>query len=948
MFVLALLFGASSAWAQGTIRATVIDSETGEALIGSTVIIEGTTVGGATDLDGKTAINNLDAGTYTLIASYVSYQTQKIEGVEVKDGDVTVLNIRLQPESIGLEEIVVTAEALKDNEAALLTMQRKAGLVLDGISSAQFSKVGDSDAASAIRRVTGISVEGGKYVYVRGLGDRYSKTTLNNAEIPGLDPNRNTVQMDLFPTNMIENMVVYKTFSPELPGSFTGGFVNIETKDFPDEFTMQLSGSLGYNSNATFNADVLTHDLGDKHWLAYAPDSRSLPAIAEPGIVDISFSNQNRANLLDQQTKAFNQDFSADTYSPFLNHKAAFSIGNQHDVFGKKLGYLAGVSYQREFEYYDNGKVGRYLLPGTVAEDRLEPIYEYDTDIRAKDMVLWGALFNTSLRLSDNHKIGFNLIRNQSAEGTTRYLEGQFPYASGVDPNFIIENRSQEYVQRSFTSYQLKGDHVFGASQIRVDWIGALTDSEQSEPDLRYFNNLKFRSFNGEGEEQFDYDAESNNVRPTSHYFRNLDEQNYDAKVNVEIPFQHGERTSKIKFGGSYLYKQREFTERILQYRVQNEAERYQGDIDAYFSDSNLGLLGTSSNGTFEYGLVIRDETTAGGSYDASQMLPSAYGMIDFQLSPKTKLVAGARYEMTDIEIVNENAPPSERIGNVETNDILPAINVTHNMQDNMNLRFGYGRTLARPTFRELARFQSFDFQGDFILIGNPNLDRTIIDNVDLRWELFPGSGEIVSVSAFYKRFQDPIERAIDPNTNDIALQVVFRNVPEAYLLGGELEVKKNLEFLSPDLMNFSVGGNFTYVYSRVDIQEGELNVIRVNDPDASAQRVMFGQSPYIINGYLNYNSLESRTNVNLSYNVSGQRLSVVSTGGTPNVFEQPRPQLDFKIIQGFNDHFSIDFSAQNLLDSPFKLTQEFKGTEYIYQSYSIGRTYSIGLAYKF
>jgi hypothetical protein len=230
-----------------TLRGSIIDDENGETLIGATAQLVGTTEGAMTDIDGKFSFTNLKPGTYAVQFTFVGYQTQKVENVVLTAGQVTILDVRLKTESTELEEVIVSAELIKDNEAAILTMQKKSSQVMDGISSRQFSANGDNDAAAAIKRVTGVSVEGGKYVYVRGLGDRYSKTSLNSAEIPGLDPNRNTVQMDLFPANLIDNMVVYKTFSPEIPANFTGGYVNISTKEFPEQFTMQFSASAGYN-----------------------------------------------------------------------------------------------------------------------------------------------------------------------------------------------------------------------------------------------------------------------------------------------------------------------------------------------------------------------------------------------------------------------------------------------------------------------------------------------------------------------------------------------------------------------------------------------------------------------------------------------------------------------------------------------------------------------------
>ncbi|MGB3778099.1 MAG: carboxypeptidase-like regulatory domain-containing protein, partial [Tunicatimonas sp.] len=273
-------FGIGTAAAQtGTIRANVFDEETGEALIGATVVVAGTTQGMVTDLDGKASITGLKPGTYNVQVSYVSYQSKTIEGVDIVPDEVAAFEVKLASETVGLEEVVVTAEAIRSTESALLTLQRKSPGVLDAISADMFSRNGDNNAAAAVQRVTGVTVEGGKYVYVRGLGDRYSKSILNGADIPGLDPNRNSVQLDMFPSNMIDNIIVYKTFTPNLTGEFSGGLVNVTTKEFPDRFTVQASGSVGINDQATFNDNYLTYEGSETDWLGRDNGARALPDV---------------------------------------------------------------------------------------------------------------------------------------------------------------------------------------------------------------------------------------------------------------------------------------------------------------------------------------------------------------------------------------------------------------------------------------------------------------------------------------------------------------------------------------------------------------------------------------------------------------------------------------------------------------------------------------------
>lgn len=921
----------------GIIRGSIIDDGNAEALIGATAQIIGTTNGGVTDLDGNFSITTVSAGVYAVQFSYVGYQTQIVEGLVVNPGQVTVLNVRLKAEVSSLDEVIVSAELIRDNEVAMLSLRRKGSQVLDAISSQQFSLNGDNDAASAIKRVTGVSVEGGKFVYVRGLGDRYSKTSLNQAEVPGLDPNRNAVQMDLFPSNLLDNLIVYKTFSPDIPANFTGGYINISTKEFPERFTLQASASLGYNANTTFRNNVLTDNLGRWHALGFADRSRRMPSVVRDGITPRAFDLPG-AMMLDYETKSFKGSMAPRVHSPGFNQNYSFSTGNQKTVFGKQVGFIVGLSYQRSYEYYNNGDLGRFFLPGSVSAPSLDTLYSLQ-DERSKESVLWGALLNTTVKLDATNKIGLNLMHNQSADASTRFLEGLFPYASGHNPNFFAQLRAMEYVQRSLSSGQLRGEHLLGRSGPKVDWSGAFTLSGQDEPDLKYFNNLRHGTA-----PDYSYDAVSNNIRPASRYFRDMEESNIDLKVNVEIPVRTGDTKSAIKVGTSFLKKRREFNEKIIQYKQEPYASSYTGDIAAYFDTSNLGLVGEP--GSVQYGMIILDQTTGGGAYTGDEMVPSAYAMIDWQASERLKISAGARYEKTNIDIENLQARAAERFGHLSNDDVLPALNVINQIGSQSNLRVSYGRTIARPTFRELARFASFDFQGDFILIGNPFLKRTVVDNIDVRYETFPGGAELFSVSAFFKRFKDPIERAVDPNTNDIASQVLFRNVDRAALAGMELEFRKKLDFV-PILKDFSLSVNAAYIYSRVDISEGELKLIRVNDPDADDQRVMFGQSPYIVNALLSYDNSEKMINANLNFNVQGERLAVVSTGGIPNVYEKPRPTLDFNINKGIGERLTLKASASNILNSPFEMTHEFKGVQYKYSSYRIGRSFSFGATFR-
>ncbi|WP_038029287.1 TonB-dependent receptor [Thermonema rossianum] len=935
LFLLTLTFCLSTlmVWAQqtGTLRGKVYDAESGETLIGATVFEPTTSIGTATDLDGNFELT-LPAGVYTIEISYVSYQTKKIEGVEIKAGGVVTLNVPMAAEVTSLQEVVVTAKMEQNNESAILLQQKNASIVLDGVSAETFAKTGDRDAGAALRRITGVSVEGGRYVYVRGLGDRYSKATLNSAEIPSLDPSRNAVQFDMFPSNLLDNLVVYKTFSADLPGDFSGGLVNVKTKEFPEYFTLRVSSSYGYNTQATFNQNFLTYQGGKTDWLAFDDGTRAIPAPAAGDIPSVAFANN--AQVREQLTtisRSFNKNMAPITQAPFLNQRHSFSLGNQTDLKGRPLGYIIGLSYQTDNTYYENAQMGRYSFSGGALRELL-----YADNLRyGEQNVLWGALANLSYKMSDNHKLSLNLMRNQSGTKSATYFAGRNP--QNFDESVVFESRVLNYMQRSLTNAQLKGEHYLPAlAKARIEWHTAYTLSNQEQPDLRMFAN-DYTENNGVRE----YSISPSVYAQPTRFYRDLNETNIDNKLNVSIPYKAWGNESKLKVGVSALMKDRSFRERRLTYRIQNISD-FKGDIDIFLADENLGIIEEGNGYTIK--TVIQDDSEKRNQYDAQQQVWAAYVMTDLQLSPKWKINAGLRIEKTYMTL--ESLDPSKGKAELDNLDPLPAVNVIYSLRDNMNLRASYSRTLARPTFRELAPFASFDFIGDFVLTGNPNLRRTLIDNFDLRWEMFPRAGELISVSAFYKQFDGAIERALVPQAQNT--EFTFRNVDNAFLVGTELEIRKALDFISPALRHFQAAVNASYIYSQVDIPEQEYALIKAVDPSQPSTRPFFAQSPYLVNAILNYNNEDKGFDASASLNVFGPRLMVVSAGATPNVYEQPRPVLNITLRQrlGANKQWAVTARGSNLLNPEYRMVNTYNGREYPYQSYRVGQTFTLGVSY--
>lgn len=937
--LLLVMASLGQAFAQsGTIRVTVYDDESGEPMIGANVVVLGTAQGSATDLDGKASLLNLKPGAYDIQVSFITFQSQIITGLEVGENTVNAISVKLKPESLNLSEVVVEAAAVKNTENALMTVQKKSAMLLDAVTADQFSRTGDSDAGAAVKRVVGVTIESGKYVYVRGLGDRYSKSLLNGSDIPSLDPNKNAIQLDLFPSNLLDNLVVYKTFSPELPGDFTGGLVNITTKEFPDRFTLQASASVGLNSQASFADDFLTYNGGTTDWLGYDDGKRSLPAELK-GYTQDNFPSPQRPNPNHQEIERVSDAFKTNQFDPVatkqnnINQSYSFSLGNQFNVFGKQLGVIGGLTYNRKFNNFNNGTFAQWR-PITESTTDLLHNQQYDLrDNRSEDEVTWGALLNVNLKINNNHKIGVNFIKNQSGSNEARYLEGLWDGKEPIDPqnpdNFY-QSRTLSWMERGFESGQLKGEHTLG--KFHIDWQSALSSAELNQPDLRFFQSF-FDLVNEDTVYQF-----TNRERP-ARFFREMNESNWDTRLNLSYAFKMiKDFEAKIKIGGAYTKKDRAYREDQLNYWFGNTI-KFNGRSEDLFTDNNLGL---NDEGEYTRSFVLL-ETNLRNNYDAAQTVYAGYAMIETQVAEKLRITTGVRYENTDQELTSLDKSISN--GGFESSDFLPAVNAVYNLSDVTNLRFSYAKTLARPNFRETAPLSTFAFFGDNNQNGNPDLKRTLIDNIDLRWEKYPRRGEYIGVSAFYKLLENPIENTFNPNAGGSLREYTYENVPEATLLGLEIEVKKTLDFIAPLLSNFKIGLNATYTYSRVNIEEDELIARRTVNPKADKTRPMYNQSPYVINASLAYENIEKGFSTGLSFNVFGERLKFISAD-LLDVYEMPRPDLNFTAKKKVTERLSARVRVDNILNSAYKQEITFKGNDYTQSSYTSGVTYSFGLTY--
>jgi TonB-dependent receptor len=937
---------------KGTIRGTIYDDATGDALIGVSVQIKDTSIGSQTDFDGKFNIS-VDPGAYSLQISYVSYQTIIINDLVVKAGEVTLLeNVRLKEDVQTLEAVVVTAGLLKTSESALVTVKRKAPNLMDGISAAKFSQIGDSDASEAIKRVTGVSVEGGKYVFVRGLGDRYTKTTLNNVDIPGLDPDRNSIQIDIFPTNLIDNMVVMKSSVAEMPADFTGGVVNIETKDFPDEKVFNVSASITYNPSMHFSENFFMNEGGRTDWLGFDDGTRELPA----GAQNDPFPRPNNPGVTDQQINnflnGFNKDLSASNQNSFMDYSLGISTADQINFAnGNSLGYIFSTTYKNSTILYDDVIYGEYQRP--TFPDEYELVYaNVQTGEVAEQNVLLGALGGIAFKTKQSkYKLAITHLQNGEKRAARLFIDDN---GSAVGKSgYTGSSDNLEYSQRSVTNLLLNGEHYNEDRTFSVDWRISPTLSKITEPDIR--------------KTAFTYTSSDTVFSPgaagyPSRIWRYLDETNLVGKVDFKKEYTLFGKDAVLKFGASQVFKERDFE--ILQYNMQFQGAQpdFNGNPENVLKDEYL-----YPNGNVYYESGNADPNA--NSYNSTISNTGLYASNQFNILEDLKAIIGLRLEKfvqrhtgRDAIYANGDTQNGKSLDNekvLDAIDLFPSTNFIYAVTDNQNLRLSYSRTIARPSFKELSFAQILDPVSNRVFNGglfrysdwDGNLHETFIDNIDLRWELFLLRGELFSVSGFYKKFRDPIELVRIPEagpTNDFQP----RNVGDGMVLGAEVEFRKSLGFIAYRLNNFFLSGNLTFVQSQIQMADKEYDARKSFEKDGEDvvdTREMSGQAPYIINLGLSYENSELGFDGGLFYNMNGPTLTIVGGGLFPDVYSEPFHSLNFNLNKtiGKEKKFIFTISANNILnDVRENVYTGYSAEKQYYSRLNPGTSFGFGFKY--
>ncbi|MGM0647322.1 MAG: TonB-dependent receptor domain-containing protein [Bacteroidota bacterium] len=945
----------------GTLRGKVFDAETGESLVGVTVLVKELSDGAITDLDGKFS-RQLKAGTYELRLSYISYQTITITDVVVKPNEVTVLNnLTMAPSHEELEGIVVTAEVIRSSENALTTIKRKSNAIMDGVSAERMKLSGDGTAAEAVKRVTGVSVEGGKYFYVRGLGDRYSKSMLNDVDVPGLDPDRNTLQMDIFPSSLISNMVVKKNFTADLPADFTGGLLNIEMKDFPDEKILDASLSLSYNPSMHFNPNYLTYQGGQTDFLGFDDGTRALPDRAQKQNIPTPISGASAGEVRDF-IQSFDSQLGATQQTSLMDVSAGFSIGDQINLNSAKdnpaedkLGYIFSLSYKSDMKYYDNVRYGEYQKEIDAETTELKRA-TLQSGQMGEHNVLVGLMGGLAYK-NQLSKIRLTAVHLQNGSRQA----GQFDIDNNSDAvgqsGYRAYSDNLSYNQRSLTNVLLSGNHVLGESGWKIDWKLSPTLSRSDDPDIRktaFTINAMDTSFNA--------GAGGNPAR----IWRSLSEINATAKADVSKAYTFQNSDAEFSMGFSHTWKHRDYE--ILIFDMQFFGSQSWSNPDANDVLNPDNIYPNSPNAIY---YQSGNSFPNPNEYQSNVNNLAFYVSNEMELFTSFKLITGLRMEnyvqrhtgrdqqYASGDVANGRNLDNEKV--LESLDLFPSVNAIYALTREQNLRAAYSRTIARPSFKELSFAQILDplsnriFNGTLFPYSNwdGELTETRINNFDLRWELYQKQGQLISLSAFYKQFSNPIELVRIPE-QQTSTEYQPRNVGDGQLLGLEFEFRKHLDFISPIMKNFNVSGNLTLVESQIAMSDDEYQSrlsYQKKGEGIDDNRQMAGQSPYVVNVGVVYSNADAGFEMASFYNVKGPTLTVVGGGLFPDIYIEPFQSLNVSMIKklGAEGNTTVDVNVSNLLNSErLSVYKAYNADDQIYSGLNPGVTLSVGVSHSF
>lgn len=934
---------------KGGIAGVVVDLKTGETLIGVSVFLEGTTIGGATDLDGKFTINGIEAGKYNVVIKYVGYQTKIEREVNVQPTKITTLNVTLSEDQVNLQEVVVKAEMVKrDNESAITIMQRNSTVIQSGVSAEEMKRSPDKNSGEVLRRVSGSTIQDGKFAIIRGLSDRYNMAMLNNVILPSTEPDRKAFSFDVFPSNILDNIIIMKTGQPNLPSEWAGGLIQLNTKDIPEKNFINVSYGIGFNEGTTFKP-FSTYEGSSTDFLGLDKGVRNLPNNF-PSIVDLSNMINNGKT---EEVKTLGKQLNTNSWrvnqtrNAYPSQSIQISGGLSKKIKEVNLGGVFALSYSNTPQFAE-GKRTRYdFAAGEIYYDFNDKRYNTSTST--------ALLASVGAVIKSNHKLSWKNIYTINGDNTVIQREGVSIFQSTE-----MRRTNLEFINSRVFNTNLSGDHVFTSRKLRLKWNGGYVLVNRDQPkSIRYSYERFYTSAvplgPNEANDPFLYQIQDGGADPklSAMFHSYLKERVWNGGLDFTVPFNIGKSKHSLTTGYSYINRTRDFEARNLFYNGRINSS------DAILAEQDVNKIINQEN--IESGKIYLAQVAfPTDMYRAKSQTHSAYVMLENNIGQRFKAVWGFRFESfsqslsspTKLTLDVDFTDPSNPVFNTLISDstyrqsyfsgaykvdsfgksksvfpLLPSINMMYKLNESMNLRLSYSQSMSRPEFREVSPFRYYDFLRDVDLTGNVNLLQTFIHNVDFRYEWFMGKGQSLNVSAFYKNFQNTIE--LTSISAGGVPQFTYSNADKAFLAGIEFEVRKNLGFITNKLEDLTFVSNFSYVFSQVNLESV------VNNNSDELIRPMQGQSPYIINLGLSYVHPKVGTGVSLLYNQTGHRLYASGEVGNPAWYEHWRPLLDLQISQRFwKNRGIVRFTISDLIAKPTLWYQNhIVGKERQYQS---------------
>lgn len=892
--------------ANGRVTGRVLDASQGTPLAGASVQIPGTQLEVLTGVDGRYLLVGVPAGNVSLVFRRIGYRIKRVVEVSVAPGASVQVDAALEPQVVQLDEIViVSAAAERGSVARALDEQRVSPAFVNAIGMAQIERSPDGEAAQAVQRVSGVTVQDGKFVFMRGLGGRYTVAALNGMRIPSPEPERREVPLDLFPTGLLEQITARKTFTPDQAGDLAGGQMDLRTREFPLRRSFALSLGLGANDAVT-GRRVPQPPVAGAEWLGFAGAARRLPAALDGAGTLAAMSSSQVRSLIG----SFRNVWSADSGTGTAARSGSLWLGGEDKRLGRPLGYAASLTYSSGPEV----RLGEHRATpkadgagGALAKNT------YD-GLTTRNSVLWGGLAHLTMPLGTTSKLWASALYTRSGDNEATHLVATLEEFSQV-PYFDLTRLT--FTERALHCGQLRGEHLLGGRH-ELDWSAGVAGVIRNEPDR---SDLAYEA---------ERDSLTGAIRPVRWWgaprsatrtFSRLAETSHDLQVNLRLVSSAAPEAPALKLGAALRATHRDADSRAYDVwnfslddsqRAAPPEEIFDG---TYAAQGRLGLF----------------ESAIGGRYSASETVAAAFGQVETRVA-KARLVAGLRVERARLEVSSRSPNDQPATGILENVDLLPGVSVTLPVAPSHNLKLAFGKTVARPEYRELSPMSYFEVLGGATVFGNPGLRRTVVQNADLRWEWFPHADEVVSVGVFAKRFTDPIELILVATTGGLIQTYV--NAQSARTYGLEAEVRRSLGFASSALAPLVLLGNLTVVRSRIVPGNDSISALTSRD------RAMVGQAAYVANAGVGYASPASDFSATILYNAVGPRIAEAGVYPMPDSYEQPRHVVDAALRIPVARAIAVKLDARNLLDAPFRITQ---GT-LVRHAYRSGRTLSVGL----